>query len=155
MAECDDGVEFYIEEGGELLILKAVEAEFIYCTAIKQKASLRVALTRQSPFALSESVRLGCGSNEFEISRALRLCSKDTITLYATNFRCFSLTVNLRSSNHSWLNPFGKHLTLHVSPKKAATPVAEGAAMYVHMYKYILFHRLAECGINTRLELNK
>lgn len=62
MAECNDGVEFCIEEGGELLILKAVEAEFIYCTAIKQKASLRVALTRQSPFALSEWVRLGCGS---------------------------------------------------------------------------------------------
>lgn len=80
MAECDDGVEFCIEEGGELLILKALEAEWLYCTAIKQKASLRVALTRQSPFAFPKSVRLGCGSNEFEISRAVRLCSK---TLYA------------------------------------------------------------------------
>lgn len=83
MAECDDAVEFCIEEGGELLILKALEPEFYYCTAIKRKASLRVALTRRSPFAFPEPIRLGCGSNRFEISRAVRLCSKHTTTLYA------------------------------------------------------------------------
>lgn len=47
--ECDNGVEFCIEEGGEMLILKAVEAEFIYCTS-QPKGGLDKAIA----FALSE-----------------------------------------------------------------------------------------------------
>lgn len=73
MAGFEERMEFCIKDAGESLMLKAVESDVsIYCTATKKKASLRVALTRQLPFAFSEYVRLGCGSNEFEISRAAR-----------------------------------------------------------------------------------
>lgn len=72
--------------------------------------------------------------------------------MHTTNLYAKILVVllrDLRSLKQLRAKQFWETSDAHVPPKKAATPVAEGAFSHVLYVQYILFHRLSRGAGST------